>query len=165
MSSSCLHCSSKRIKKLETRNQKLESRNQNQETRIKKLETKIQLGYARFYCSSCRKRFNERTNTPFNLLQVPTDVMLMAIRWRLLYKLSLRDLSDMFLERGFQFSHEIIRQWENKFTPLIIDKLRKKRRGRLDSSWYVDETQREEKEDRRNKFTQSLENYSTDSNS
>ena len=104
MSSRWLHCSSKRIKKL---------------------EAKTQLGYARFYCSSCRKRFNERTNTPFNLLQVPTDVMLMAIRWRLLYKLSLRDLSDMFLERGFQFSHEIIRQWEKKFTPLIIDKLRK----------------------------------------
>ena len=57
-----------------------------------------------------------------------------------MYKLSLRDLSDMFLERGLQFSHEIIRQWEKKFAPLIIDTLRKKRRGNCGSSWYVDET-------------------------
>jgi len=46
----------------------------------------------------------------------------------------------MFLERGFKFSHEIIRQWEKKFAPLLIDVLRKKRRGKLGTSWYVDET-------------------------
>jgi putative transposase len=119
MSSSCPLCSSKQIKVLKTR---------------------TQLGYARFYCSSCRKRFNERTNTPFNLLQVPTDIMFLVIRWRLLYKLSLRDLSDMFLERGLLFSHEIIRQWERKFAPLIINVLRKKRCGKSEPSWYVDET-------------------------
>ena len=119
MVSSCPHCSSKKIKKL---------------------ETTTQLGYARFYCSSCYKKFNERTNPPFNLLKVPTDIMFMVIRWRFLYKLSLRDLSDMFLERGFQFSHETIRLWERKFAPLIIDQLRKKRRGKCGSSWHVDET-------------------------
>ena len=83
---------------------------------------------------------NERTNTPFNLLKVPTDIMFMVIRWRFLYKLSLRDLSDIFLERGFQFSHETIRLWERRFAPLIIDQLRKKRRGKCGSSWHVDET-------------------------
>ena len=57
-----------------------------------------------------------------------------------MYKLSLRDLSDMFLESGLLFSHEIIRQWEKKFAPLIIDTLRKKQRGNYGSSWYVDET-------------------------
>ena len=66
--------------------------------------------------------------------------MFMVIRWRFLYKLSLRDLSDIFLERGFQFSHETIRLWERRFAPLIIDQLRKKRRGKCGSSWYVDET-------------------------
>ena len=49
------------------------------------------------------KRFNERSNTPFNLLQFPTDSVLMVVRWRLLYKLSLRDLSDMFLDEVFSY--------------------------------------------------------------
>ena len=119
MHSSCPHCSS---------------------TRLTKLKKTTQLGYAQFYCNSCRKKFNERTNTPFNLIQYPTDIVLIVVRWRLMYKLSVRDLSDLFLERGLQFSHEIIRQWEKKFAPLIIDTLRKKRRGKCGSSWYVDET-------------------------
>ncbi len=36
--------------------------------------------------------FNERTGTPFNCLEFPTDVVLLVVLWRLRYKLSLRDL-------------------------------------------------------------------------
>ena len=32
--------------------------------------------------------------------------------WRLRYKLSLRDLAEMFLTRGFAFTHETVRDWE-----------------------------------------------------
>ena len=45
------------------------------------------LGYRRFNCRSCRRRFNERTGTGFNDLQYPTDIVLMAVLWRLRYKL------------------------------------------------------------------------------
>jgi putative transposase len=34
--------------------------------------------------------------------------------WRLRYKLSLRDLPEMFLLRGIEFSHEAVREWEAK---------------------------------------------------
>ena len=111
MTSNCIYCSSNKIKSLEKR---------------------TLLGYHRFYCRVCHKRFNERSNTPFNLLQFPTDIVLMVVRWRLMYKLSLRDLSDMFLERGIQFSHETIRDWEKNFTPLIINSLQKRRRGNVE---------------------------------
>jgi transposase-like protein len=40
------------------------------------------------------------------------------------YKLSLRDLAEMFLMRGFTFTHEAIRNWEARFAPLIMDQLR-----------------------------------------
>ncbi|MEA2618868.1 MAG: putative transposase [Chloroflexota bacterium] len=43
------------------------------------------------------------------------------VRWRLRYKLSLRDLAEMFLERGFEFTHEAVRDWEARFAPLIAD--------------------------------------------
>lgn len=60
--------------------------------------------------------------------------------WRLRYKLSLRDLVEMFLERGFEFTHEAVRDWETRFAPLIAQQLRRRRRGKAGQSWYVDET-------------------------
>jgi putative transposase len=36
----------------------------------------------------------------FNHLQYPTDVVLLVVLWRIRYKLSLRDLVEMFLMRG-----------------------------------------------------------------
>jgi len=83
---------------------------------------------------------NERTGTPFNHLQYPTDLVLLVVLWRLRYKLSLRDLAEMFLERGFVFSHEAVRDWEARFAPLVADRLRAKRRGQGGTKWHADET-------------------------
>ena len=101
---------------------------------------KTSLGYRTFRCSACQRTFNERTGTPFNFLEYPTDVVLLVVLWRLRYKLSLRDLSEMFLERGIVFTHETVRDWEARFAPLMADQLRRKRRGQAGRSWYVDET-------------------------
>ena len=84
--------------------------------------------------------FNERTGTPFNAVQFPTDIVLMVVLWRLRYKLSLRDLFEMFAVRGYNFSHETVRDWEARFTPQLTKQLRAKRRGQAGKSWYVDET-------------------------
>jgi transposase-like protein len=89
---------------------------------------------------ACRRRFNERTGTPFNDLSVPTDVVFLVVLWRLRYKLSLRDLAEMFLERGFVFSHETVRQWEALVAPLLTEPLRRKRRGKAGRKWHADET-------------------------
>jgi transposase-like protein len=72
--------------------------------------------------------------------EFPTDIVLLVVLWRLRYKLSLRDLAEKFLERGFQFTHEAVREWETRFAPLVADKLRAKRRGQVGRSWHVDET-------------------------
>lgn len=98
------------------------------------------LGYRTFHCSVCRRSFNERTGTAFNYLEYPTDIVLLVVFWRLRYKLSLRDLAEMFLERGFVFTHETVREWEARFAPLMADQLRAKRRGQAGTSWHVDET-------------------------
>jgi transposase-like protein len=63
-----------------------------------------------------------------------------VVLWRLRYKLSLRDLAEMFLERGFVFTHETVRQWEATFAPLLTDRLRKHRYGQGSRRWHVDET-------------------------
>ncbi len=64
------------------------------------------LGYRRFNCRSCRRRFNERTATPFNDLQYPTDIVLLTVLWRLRYKLGLRDVAELLLQRGYEVTHE-----------------------------------------------------------
>ena len=46
----------------------------------------------------------------------------------------------MFLKRGFVFTHEAVREWEERFAPLLTERLRAKRRGKAGRSWYVDET-------------------------
>ena len=66
--------------------------------------------------------------------------MLLVVLWRLRYKLSLRDLAEMFLARGFVFTHETVRDWEARFAPLLSEHLRAKRHGSVGRSWYVDET-------------------------
>jgi putative transposase len=106
----------------------------------KKRAKKTELGYATFFCPTCKHTFNERTGTPFNYLEAPTDIVFLVILWRLRYKLSLRDVAEMFLERGFMFTYETVRDWEKRFAPLIADQLRAKRRGQAGKSWYVDET-------------------------
>ena len=98
------------------------------------------LGYRTFRCRACGRTFHERTGTPYNHLQYPTDLVLLVVLWRLRYKLSLRDLAEMFLVRGFDFSHEAVRDWEARFAPLLADRLRAKRRGRAGTRWHADET-------------------------
>ena len=78
-------------------------------TVTKERTKKTSLGYRTFCCSDRKRTFNERTGTPFNHLEYPTDIVLLVVLWRLRYKLSLRDLAEMFLERGFEFTHEAVR--------------------------------------------------------
>src|SRR3954452_5995923 len=54
--------------------------------------------------------------------------------------LSLRDLAEMFLIRGFVFSYEAVRDWEAKLTPALAEELRRSRKGKVGRSWYTDET-------------------------
>ena len=43
--------------------------------------------------------------------------MCLVVLWRVRDKLSLRDLAEMFLERGVSFTHEAVREWETKLAP------------------------------------------------
>ena len=46
------------------------------------------------------------------------------VLWRLRYKLSLRDLPEMFLIRGIVFSHQAVRNWETNLAPALAEGLR-----------------------------------------
>jgi len=67
-------------------------------------------GYRRFRCRECGRQFNERSGGILNRAQYPSDVIALVVFWRLRYKLSLRDLPEMFLLRGIEFSYETVRE-------------------------------------------------------
>jgi transposase-like protein len=76
-------------------------------------------------------------------VQYPSDVIALVVLWRLRYRLTLRDLSEMFLQRGIVFSYEAVREWEAKLAPVLADELRQRRHGTggaRSRHWHVDET-------------------------
>ena len=109
-------------------------------TSVSKRKRRTSLGYRTFYCGDCDKRFNERSGTQFNDLQFPNDIVLLAVFWRLRYKLGFRDVAEILLQRGFEVSYETIRIWEFRFALMVSENLRAKRRGIAGRSWYLDET-------------------------
>ena len=54
-------------------------------------------GYRRFRCRGCGKQYNERSGTLLNHARCPSDVIALVVLWRLRYRLTLRDLAEMFL--------------------------------------------------------------------
>src|SRR5262249_22481883 len=86
-------------------------------------------GYRRFRCLDCGKQFNERSGSLPNRTQYPSNMIALVVLWRLRYKLSLRDLAEMFLIRGIVFTYEAVRDWEAKLTPALGEELRRSRKG------------------------------------
>src|SRR3982751_4200873 len=84
-----------------------------QSPELRKLNQTTNLGYSEFRCAGCRRKSNERTGTPFNYLELPTDIVFEVVLCRLRYKLSLRNLAEIFLLRGFEFTHEAVRTGRN----------------------------------------------------
>src|ERR1700738_3932299 len=109
-------------------------------TAIRHRSERTAQGYRRFRCGNCGKQFNERSPGLLNRAQYPSDVIALVVLWRLRYKLSLRDLAEMFLIRGIEFNYEAVRLWEAKHTPALNETLRRRRRGKVGRIWYVDET-------------------------
>ena len=42
--------------------------------------------------------------------------------------------------RGFQFTHETVRDWEERFLPHFTDQIQTKRKGKIGKVWLIDET-------------------------
>jgi putative transposase len=100
-------------------------------------------GYRRFRCRDCTRQFNERSAGALNRTHYPSDVIALVVLWRLRYRLTLRDLAEMFLHRGIVFGHEAVRDWEAKLAPVLAGELRRRRHGKGGAgrrSWFVDET-------------------------
>src|ERR1700692_736915 len=75
----------------------------------------------------------------FKWRQTAPQLILCAVRWYLRYSLSLRDVEELFAERGLQADHTTIWRWVQRYGPELEQRLR--RRLEPDNkSWRVDGT-------------------------
>lgn len=75
----------------------------------------------------------------FKYHRFPKDIMLMAVRWKLAYALSYRDIEEMMAERSVSVDHSTIQRWVTKYAPLLEQALRKHKK-KTGNSWRFDET-------------------------
>lgn len=64
---------------------------------------------------------------------------MLAVRWYLRYGLSYRDVEELLIKRGIDVDHVTIHRWAQRFTPLLINAARSRRRS-VGGRWFVDET-------------------------
>jgi hypothetical protein len=54
----------------------------------------------------------------------PPEVIAVAVRWYLRFKLSYRDVEELLVEREIEFDHVTVYRWVQRFTPLLADAAR-----------------------------------------
>ena len=96
-------------------------------------------GQQRFRCGSSRRRFTALTGTPFSGYRFPPDVIALAVRWYVRYRLSYADVAELLAERGVAVDPSTVYAWVREFAPRYEDAARPFRRG-VGSRWSVDET-------------------------
>ena len=67
----------------------------------------------------------------------PKDLILMAVRWKLAYPLSYRNIEELMEERGANLDHSTVQKWVVYYSPQLEGVFRKKKKP-VGNSWKVD---------------------------
>jgi transposase-like protein len=98
-----------------------------------------QLGGQRFRCSHCGRRFTRRSSSAFSRRAFPDDIIALAVRWYVRYRLSYAEVSEWLAERGVLVDQSTIYRWVQRYLPLFGEAARKFR-APVGQDWRVDET-------------------------
>ncbi len=113
----CIRCESKRTRK----------------------DGQTRLGGQRWRCNQCGRRFTARSTSAFSHHAFPGDVIALAVRWYVRYRLSYADVGEWLAERGLVVDRSTVYRWVQKFLPLFQDAARSYRCP-VGGKWHVDET-------------------------
>ena len=92
-----------------------------------------------YRCTRYRRRMTQRSGSAFCGYRFPDEVIALAVRWYLRYRLSYADHSEWLAERGVQVDPSTIYDWVRAFTPRFIQAARVQRTP-VGRHWLVDET-------------------------
>jgi hypothetical protein len=73
----------------------------------------------------------------FKWRQTAPELILCAVRWYLRYSLSLRDVEELFAERGLEADHTTIWRWVQRYGPELEQRLRRHLKP-TNKSWRVE---------------------------
>ena len=105
-----------------------------------KCKSTTELGYEKYRCRDCGRQYNERTGTPFNFIEYPTEIVMITVYYYYRFKLSLDDVVELMLMRNIHISHQTVHNWEQRFGVELGLKLRKRRYKGCSDRWHVDAT-------------------------
>lgn len=77
------------------------------------------LGGQRWRCNDCGRRFTARSSSAFSHHGFPDDVIALAVRWYVRYRLSYADVVEWFAERGLSVDRSTVYRWVQRFLPLF----------------------------------------------
>ena len=97
------------------------------------------LGGQRWRCKMCGRRFTARSTSAFSHHAFPDDVIALAVRWYVRYRLSYADVVEWFAERSLTIDRSTVYRWVQRFLPLFGAAARAHRRP-VGTRWRVDET-------------------------
>ena len=83
-----------------------------------------------------------QNHSPFRYFNSSPDIIRLTVMMYVRYPLSLRQVEDLFFERGIDICHETVRFWWNRFGPLFAAEIRKRRvdhRSYSNWRWHLDE--------------------------
>ena len=90
-------------------------------------------------CGACGRRRTERSGSAFSGYRFPQEVIALAVRWYLRYRLSYCEVAEWLAERGVKVDASTIFDWVQTFTPQFADAAQK-HRHRVGARWRVDKT-------------------------
>jgi len=84
-----------------------------------------------------------KAKNPFRYFHSSPEIIRMVVMMYVRYPLSLRNVEDLLFERGYDFCHETVRLWWNRFGPMFASDIRRRRvnhmRGFRHWRWHLDE--------------------------
>ncbi len=97
------------------------------------------LGGQRWRCTECRRRFTARSTSAFSRRCFADELIALAVRWYVRYRLSYADVAEWLAERGVAVNRSTVYRWVQRFLPLFAEAARAHRRP-VGGEWRVDET-------------------------
>jgi len=91
-----------------------------------------------YRCTTCGRRVTERSVSVFSGYRFPDEVIALAVRWYLRFRLSYADVAEWLAERGITVDPSTIYDWVRTFTPRFITAART-HRAPVGGRWRVDE--------------------------
>src|ERR671934_2420119 len=85
------------------------------------------LGRQLWRCQACGHRLSARSASAFSGYRFPDEIIALAVRWYLRFRLSYADVAEWLAEGGMSVDPSTIYDWVHAFTPRFIEAARRHR--------------------------------------